>query len=94
VYNVTEGDSASDELQIVPVREGGIIGSIRSLIQRKEAKQVTFTEVMHPESGQTVRILRELMGDLKAGRYVLSITLRIHGTSTSASTDLVVIEAK
>jgi hypothetical protein len=94
VYNVTEGDSASVELQIVPVREGGIIGSIRSLIQRKEAKQVTFTEVMHPESGQTVRILRELMGDLKAGRYVLSITLRIHGTSTSASTDLVVIEAK
>jgi hypothetical protein len=94
IYGAADGDSVSVQITIAPGESESVLSSIRSLVQRRSAQQLTFSDRLDVDAVGTARLSREVATDLEPGRYVIIVNVRNPrlNASAEARTDLVILK--
>jgi hypothetical protein len=94
VYGASTGDSLAVEITIAPGTDDNIGEKLKSLINRRHAIRIAFSERALVDGSGTARMLREIPADVEAGRYVVTVAVTNGrtGAHAQAQTTLTILQ--
>ncbi|HSJ32251.1 MAG TPA: hypothetical protein VK933_12500 [Longimicrobiales bacterium] len=94
IYNAAANDPLTVQIVVAPGRDEGLLAQLSSLISKRSALSIDFTEDAVVDPDGVVRTDREVGAELQPGSYVVMITVTNGRTGEVAKreTNLVIIE--
>jgi hypothetical protein len=86
MYNTMADDGIRVSVIVAPTADNSLRAQLGSLISRRAAQSIQFSDVSKPDSDGVVRVSREIAGELEPGVYVIEVQVhndRTGGTSIS-----------